>query len=165
MPKTKAHTRYLTKDGVRCKGVTTIINNLGWNKQVLMAWTRRMALAGEDPEAVMKEAGAIGTLAHYLCESHIKGEEPDMTDYSSEQIEKAENAFLGYLEWEKMTKPKYEAIELKMKLQKDYMEAEFVMNDCVTQIQQMQLKINQLAQRRDKEYEKMQKLSSALEFL
>ena len=114
MPKTKAHTRYLTKDGVRCKGVTTIINNLGWNKQVLMAWTRRMALAGEDPEAVMKEAGAIGTLAHYLCESHIKGEEPDMTDYSSEQIEKAENAFLGYLEWEKMTKPKYEAIELKM---------------------------------------------------
>ncbi len=60
---------------------------------------------------------------------------------------------------------KNEAIELKMKLQKDYMEAEFVMNDCVNQIQQMQSKINQLAQRRDKEYEKMQKLSSALEFL
>ena len=64
-----------------------------------------------------------------------------------------------------ITDTKNEAIELKMKLQKDYMEAEFVMNDCVTQIQQMQLKINQLAQRRDKEYEKMQKLSSALEFL
>ena len=64
-----------------------------------------------------------------------------------------------------LTDTKNEAIELKMKLQKDYMEAEFVMNDCVTQIQQMQLKINQLAQRRDKEYEKMQKLSSALEFL
>ena len=63
-----------------------------------------------------------------------------------------------------ITDTKNEAIELKMKLQKDYMEAEFVMNDCVTQIQQMQLKINQLAQRRDKEYEKMQKLSSALEF-
>jgi adenosyl cobinamide kinase/adenosyl cobinamide phosphate guanylyltransferase len=64
-----------------------------------------------------------------------------------------------------ITDTKNEAIELKMKLQKDYMEAEFVMNDCVTQIQQMQSKINQLAQRRDKEYEKMQKLSSALEFL
>tara|TARA_R100000988_G_C3911693_1_gene122364 strand:- start:107 stop:514 length:408 start_codon:yes stop_codon:yes gene_type:complete len=60
---------------------------------------------------------------------------------------------------------KNEAIELKMKLQKDYMEAEFVMNDCVTQIQQMQSKINELAQRRDREHEKMQKLSSALEFL
>ena len=45
------------------------------------------------------------------------------------------------------------------------MEAEFVMNDCVTQIQQMQAKINKLARRRDKEYEKMNKLSSALEFL
>ena len=60
---------------------------------------------------------------------------------------------------------KNESIELKMKLQKDYMEAEHVMNDCVNQITQMQSKINELAQRRDKEYEKMNKLSSALEFL
>ena len=114
MAKTRAHTAYRTKDGLRVRGVTTILNNLGWNKNVLVAWARRTALAGEDPEAVMKEAGNIGTLAHYLCETHIKGEEPDVTDYSEEQIEKAENAFLGYLEWEKMTKPKYEAIELKM---------------------------------------------------
>ena len=60
---------------------------------------------------------------------------------------------------------KNEAIELKMKLQKEYMEAEFVMNDCMTQIKQMQTKIYELARRRDKEYEKMNKLSSALEFL
>ena len=52
-----------------------------------------------------------------------------------------------------------------MKLQKDYMEAEFVMNNCVQEIQKHQRVINQLAQRRDSEYEKMQKLSSALEFL
>ena len=60
---------------------------------------------------------------------------------------------------------KNEVIERKLSLQKQYMEAEFVMNDCVTQIQQMQAKINKLARRRDKEYEKMNKLSSALEFL
>ena len=114
MAKTKAHTAYKLKDGSRAKGVTTILNNLGWNKNILVAWARRTALAGEDPDAVLKEAGTIGTLAHYLCESHIKGEKPEMSDYSAEQIEKAENAFLGYLEWEKMTKPKYEAIELKM---------------------------------------------------
>ena len=94
--------------------MTTILNNLGWNKNILIAWSRRMALAGEDPDAVLKEAGAIGTLAHYLCECDIKGEEANTEDYSAEQIEKAENAFLGYLEWKKMTKPKYEAIELKM---------------------------------------------------
>ena len=64
-----------------------------------------------------------------------------------------------------ITDTKNEAIELKMKLQKDYMEAEFVMNNCVQEIQKHQREINQLAQRRDKEYEKMQKLSSALEFL
>ncbi len=114
MAKTKAHTAYRLKDGRRVKGVTTILNNLGWNKNVLVAWARRTALAGEDPDAVLKEAGTIGTLAHYLCETHIKGEKPDTADYSAEQIEKAENAFLGYLEWEKMTNPKYEGIELKM---------------------------------------------------
>jgi len=114
MAKTKAHTAYKLKDGTRVKGVTTILSNLGWNKNVLVAWARRTALAGDDPDAVLKEAGAIGTLAHYLCECDIKGEEPELDDYSSEQIEKAENAFLGYLEWKKMTKPKYEAIELKM---------------------------------------------------
>lgn len=114
MAKTKAHTAYKLKDGKRVKGVTTILGNLGWNKNVLVAWARRTALAGDDPDAVLKEAGAIGTLAHYLCECDIKGEEPELDDYSAEQIEKAENAFLGYLEWKKMTKPKYEAIELKM---------------------------------------------------
>ena len=114
MAKTKAHTAYKLKDGSRVKGVTTILNNLGWNKNVLIAWSRRMALSGEDPDAVLKEAGAIGTLTHYLCECDIKGEKADTEDYSAEQIEKAENAFLGYLEWKKITKPKYEAIELKM---------------------------------------------------
>ena len=114
MAKTKAHTAYKLKNGKRVKGVTTILSNLGWNKNVLVAWARRTALAGDDPDAVLKEAGAIRTLAHYLCECDIKGEEPELDDYSAEQIEKAENAFLGYLEWKKMTKPKYKAKELKM---------------------------------------------------
>jgi len=60
---------------------------------------------------------------------------------------------------------KNKAIDFKMQLQKDYMEAEFVMNTCVTQIQQKQTELNKLARRRDKEYEKMSKISNALEFL
>lgn len=114
MAKTRAHTAYKLEDGTRVKGVTTILNNLGWNKNVLVAWARRTALAGDDPDAVLKEAGTIGTLAHYLCECDIKGETADTEDYSAEQIEKAENAFFGYLEWKKMTNPEYVAIELKM---------------------------------------------------
>ena len=114
MAKTKAHTRYKNTDGKVVPGVTTILGNLGWNKNILVAWAKRTALAGEDPTKVMEHAGAIGSLAHYLCECHIKGDEPDTSDYTSEQIEKAENAFLGYLEWEKMVKPEYAAIEMKM---------------------------------------------------
>ena len=53
MAKTKAHTAYKLKDGSRAKGVTPILNNLGWNKNILVAWARRTALSGEDPEAVL----------------------------------------------------------------------------------------------------------------
>ena len=60
---------------------------------------------------------------------------------------------------------KNKAIDFKMQLQKDYMEAEFVMNNCVTQIQEKQSEINKIASRRDKEYTKMSKISNALEFL
>ncbi len=114
MGRTKAHTAYKSEDGQRLKSVTTILNNLGWNKNVLLAWVRRTAMAGLDPDKVKEEAASIGTLAHHLCECHIKGIKPDTSEYGPDMVEKAENAFLGYLDWEKMTKPVYEAVELKM---------------------------------------------------
>jgi len=102
MSKTKAHQKYKTRDGRIVPGVTTVIgNNLGWNKNVLIAWSRREALKGNDPELVKQAAANIGTCAHYMCECDAKGLEPDLSDFSPNTIKVAENCFLGYLEWKK----------------------------------------------------------------
>lgn len=100
--KTKAHTQYKTSDGRVVPSVTTIINDsLGWNKQQLIAWARKLALAGTDPNKVKEESADIGTLAHYLIQCHLQGIKPDTSQYSPAQVDKAENCFLAYLEWEK----------------------------------------------------------------
>lgn len=114
MARTKAHGgSYVTKNGKKCRSVTTILgNNLGWNKQVLIGWARRQALAGHDPELVLKEAANIGTLAHYLVECDIKDEVPETSTYSAEQIEKANNALEGFKQWKRAYKPKFLGIEL-----------------------------------------------------
>lgn len=114
MARTKAHGgSYVTKKGKKCRSVTTILgNNLGWNKQVLIGWARRQALAGHDPELVLKEAANIGTLAHYLVECDIKDEVPETSTYSAEQIEKANNALEGFKQWKRAYKPKFLGIEL-----------------------------------------------------
>ena len=117
--KTKAHTRYRLKateswpKGEIVPGVTTILGNqLAWNKNVLIAWARRTALAGQDPDKIRDEAADSGTCAHYLVECHIKGIEPDTIDFTQAQIDKGETGFLAFLDWEKENKLDYEHIEL-----------------------------------------------------
>lgn len=113
--KTKAHQRYHLEDGTRVPGVTTVINGqLGWNKNVLIAWARREAMAGNDPNKVRDKAADIGTLTHYMVECHIKGEKPDLSEYSQANIDKAENGFLAYLDWEQANNPTYVESEVQL---------------------------------------------------
>jgi len=108
MTKTKAHTRYKNAKGKVIPSVTTIIgNNLGWNKGALIGWARKMALQGIDPNKERDEAADIGTLAHALIEEHITMKAPhlepvlvDRSLYSPANLDKAETAFLAYLDWE-----------------------------------------------------------------
>jgi hypothetical protein len=106
--KTKAHTRYRNEEGKIVPSVTTIIgSNLGWNKGPLIAWARREALAGNDPEKQKDEAADIGTLAHALIEEYITDKAPhleivpvDRDLYSPHNLEQAENAFDAFKVWE-----------------------------------------------------------------
>lgn len=118
MTKTKSHTRYRLKPtenwpkGEIIPGVTTIIGaQLAWNKNALIAWARREALAGKDPDKIRDEAADSGTCTHYLIECHIKGIEPDLKDFTQTQIDKAETGFLAFLDWEKDCGLIYEKIE------------------------------------------------------
>ncbi len=120
--KTKAHQRYRSKtkflkngNGVILPGVTTIIDGqLGWNKRVLMNWATRTALDGIDPEKVKEQAGDIGTLIHDMIEAHIVNEKFDTSGSPQDEIDKAENGFLAFLDWESKYKPQYLGLEIEV---------------------------------------------------
>jgi len=111
MARTKAHQKYIHQDtGKPVPGATTIIgDSLGWNKGALMGWARKTAMAGDDPNKVRDKAASIGTLAHALIEEYlgdtypsIKKNPVDRSEYPPEDLELAENAFIAYLDWEKL---------------------------------------------------------------
>ena len=111
---TKQHTVYKTGTGERLPGVTTVINELGWNKIMLVACARLEALAGNDPNKIKDEAAKPGTLTHSFIEGHIKKQKVSTADFTQNQIELAKTAFLAFLDWEKAMTPEYLDIEVKV---------------------------------------------------
>ncbi len=97
--KTKAHIRYKLQDGTIVPGVTTITNLLA--KNALIKWSNDLGLKGISVNAYVDDKAMIGTLAHEMILAHLSKRVPETEDYSKNQIDAAENAFLSYLEWEK----------------------------------------------------------------
>jgi len=91
---------YRTKAGKRVPGVTTVISqNLGWNNRALMIWANREGMEGRDINQRAEEAASIGTCAHAMIEADLKGVDFDQSLYPKEILDKAETAFLAWLEW------------------------------------------------------------------
>jgi hypothetical protein len=97
--KTKAHQIYKLASGEIVPGVTTALGVLA--KPALVPWANKLGLAGIDVRKYVDDKADIGTLAHKMVEAHIMGKEADTADYSKNQIDRAENSVLSYLEWEK----------------------------------------------------------------
>ncbi len=96
---TKTHTVYRLSDGTRVPGVTTILNVL--DKPALIHWAWKLGCDGIDYRKYRDATAEVGTLAHYLVECDLAGTEPDLTAYSQETINKAENCLISYYEWRK----------------------------------------------------------------
>ena len=112
-----AHKKYRNSKGEVVPSVTTIIsNNLGWNKQFLIDWSKKIALTqGRDSNEIMEEASKIGTLTHYLVECKITNQTPDITPYRRADLLAARNGYLAFCDWEKSWKPtKYEYSEVEL---------------------------------------------------
>ena len=99
MAKVNAHQRYRLKDKTIVVGVTTVTNLLA--KPQLVPWANKLGLRGIDVNRFVDDKASIGTLAHDMILCHFKNEACDTSDYSSKQIDAAENSFLSFLEWEK----------------------------------------------------------------
>ena len=96
--KTKVHTVYKNAEGKRLPSVTTVLGIL--DKPALINWAWKCGLDGLDYKNVRDNAADIGTLAHKMIMCHLTHTECDTSEYSPDDVSKAENSFIKYLEWE-----------------------------------------------------------------
>jgi hypothetical protein len=96
---TKAHQRYKLADGTIVPGCTTITGIL--NKPALVRWANNLGLQGIDSSKYTDAAAVIGTLAHELIQEYLGGPKVDLSEFSKEQIDKAQNSLISFFEWEK----------------------------------------------------------------
>ena len=118
MKRLKAHPPYELADGTRVAGTTTITGMMA--KPFLITWANRLGL-GEItgfPTKVTKyvdELADIGTLAHYLIECELKGEEPDTSDFTTNQMTLAHRCVKKFAQW-KQENPSFKPIEVELSL-------------------------------------------------
>lgn len=96
--KTKAHQRYITASGEEVPGATAILGVMDKGPG-LLSWAYNCGLKGIDYRKVKDEAASIGSLAHFMSECFLKGDEPDISAFSGQDIEKATQSFLKFKEW------------------------------------------------------------------
>ena len=92
---------YTDTEGTRLPGVTTITEELGWTKQVLISWANKLGLKGIESSKYVDDKASIGTLAHQMVLDHLQGKKTETSDFSANQIIQAENCLLSYFAWEK----------------------------------------------------------------
>jgi len=100
--KVKQHTVYKLANGKRVCGATTITGLL--NKPQVLAWANRIGLEGIEMNAYKDDLANVGTLAHAMIIGHLTGNAVETDEFSKNDIDRAENAMLSFLEWEKSNK-------------------------------------------------------------
>jgi len=108
----KQHTVYKNKAGIRVCGVTTFLGIL--NKPALVPWANNLGLQGIKVREYVDHLASIGTLAHLMVENHLKKIEGNYSEYSPDQIDRAENAVLKFYEWEKVNE--FEVVHSELNL-------------------------------------------------
>jgi hypothetical protein len=109
----KQHTVYKLKDGTRVPSVTTYLKVLD-KSNFLVPWANKLGLQGIDSTKYRDEKARIGSLAHEMILSHMKGVEPDFYDYTPRETDLASNCFLKYLSWEKQHDVRPTLVEVSM---------------------------------------------------
>ncbi len=90
---------YKNNAGKRIPGVTTVIGSeLAWNKNALMYWCWEQGRDGLDFRQTRDDAADLGTLVHALIEAEMRKMPTPVIP--EEMKDKAENALLGFYEWQ-----------------------------------------------------------------
>ena len=94
----KTHQTYKTDSGERVDGCSTIAK-IGEDSGALIHWAWKCGCEGLDYRKVRDTAASTGTLAHWMAECHIRGQEPDLSEFSPAMVAQAETCFIKFLDW------------------------------------------------------------------
>jgi len=95
----RSHVEYRTKDGGIVPSVTQVLKII--SIPALAPAANRLGLLGINSNTYWKELADIGTISHFLILCYLKKVKPDTSGYKKNLVDKAENSFLSYLDWEK----------------------------------------------------------------
>jgi hypothetical protein len=97
----KAHQRYKLADGTAVPGGSTIAKLATANESqgALIHWAWKLGQDGIDYKKSRDKAADAGSVAHFMIECHLKGDEPDLSGVSKDTQDKAENAVIKFLSW------------------------------------------------------------------
>lgn len=108
---------YRNKEDQKVKGVTTILNNIGWNKEPLKYWAWKCGCDGINYKEATKNACDAGTLGHYLVECLIKKTVPApeyLNTFTPEITEQGYKALSNFKKWASAVKFKVVCTEVHL---------------------------------------------------
>jgi hypothetical protein len=98
LEKTRAHQKYPLKDGTDVPGASTIAK-IGEDTSGLIHWAWKLGTEGQDYRKVRDKAADIGTVAHFMIECFLHNHEPDLSEFSPADVEKATIAYNNFRTW------------------------------------------------------------------
>jgi len=98
LEKTRAHQRYILKNGTQVPGASTICK-IGDDSSSLIHWAWQLGIDGIDYRKARDQAADIGTICHFMIECFLHGHVADLTEFSPADIERATVAYGNFRKW------------------------------------------------------------------
>jgi CRISPR/Cas system-associated exonuclease Cas4 (RecB family) len=102
--------KYLLADGTEVPGVTTILRDTE-NKDALVAWAVKQALAGKDHNETRETAANIGKATHDSLHAMVGGQD---VIACSENVIEVNEAIVKFMPWTELRQPKIALAETPM---------------------------------------------------
>lgn len=104
------HQRYFLSDGTQVSGASTI-SKMGDSPEGLIWWAWDLGIKGKDYRKARDSAADTGHISHFRAMCHLIGAEPDLREYSEDEIKASDPSFekvLDFWDREKLTMVKVE---------------------------------------------------------
>lgn len=99
------HQRYYLSNGVQVSGCSSIAK-MGDSYEGIIYWAWDLGMKGINYKGVRDAAADSGQIAHFRADCFLKGAEPDLREFTDEEIAKSDPSyekFLNFWEREKLT--------------------------------------------------------------